>query len=729
MNENTIELVAKRKKQWVDVVHDFHKKMYNERDIESLENILKFIFGESDELPQITKSKVNTFNHLSILFNPIQEWRFIDQRLLVFICNDTFFYKKDTQFDGYYEVFFREWFLPQLRTEKEGEDLFGLILKELDHFNIDIWTALSAYLKATKQTPFLRENKSVNSVGEVILKLIKENQTRTIQLLENENYIKPLISLLGNAQQSLLDTLLENLPLYYTGKEAQKHIRFSWLEELCKINLKKIESFVIEKIEGSDCIICVMECYRILFTNARKKYRKPTVMHIKKMLPYISERKNSSEDGYTFNWSCTTELFRDDTPVFIGWVCKNFGKEMKTELFSYVKETKQLNLEIVSHIVGCYKQGAIEIAIEVIMNITDYTTIAHYKEAFALEKVIQHFNMKHHNVRGAAEEAFESIAEQLGLTYFELKDKMMPDFDFINKEKVINNRYIIFIGPQLKFSVKNLQGKQLKSITKVSKDIKKMLENLNTTLKQTIQHFRYSLENYLVIQRFWKGKDWKKFFLNHPIAFACGQTLIWQQNDESTFTITASGELKNHKQQLLDISYNDQIRLVHPIFIGAKIKMKWKEYFESQKIIPVIQQLDRNIIQLPKKLYKVTLSRSFENRTLPAGKFKNRAQKRGWKKGSIGGGGSILSYKKAFKEGRIEVFIETDNLQIQGMFDEEMVLGRCFFTPLGFVQTDSFWFSEPRNETDNRLITLRDVPKVIYSEAMNDLKEIMNDVS
>lgn len=63
------------------------------------------------------------------------------------------------------------------------------------------------------------------------------------------------------------------------------------------------------------------------------------------------------------------------------------------------------------------------------------------------------------------------------------------------------------------------------------------------------------------------------------------------------------------------------------------------------------------------------------------------------------------------------------------MFDEEMVLGRCFFTPLGFVQTDSFWFSEPRNETDNRLITLRDVPKVIYSEAMNDLKEIMNDVS
>lgn len=977
MHEDTIELVTKRKKQWVDVVHDFYKRMYNERDIESLENILKFIFGESDELPQITKLKVDTFNHLSTLLNPIQEWRVIDQHLLVFICNDTFFYKKGTQFDGYYEVFFREWFLPQLKTEKEGEDLFGLTLKELDHFNIDIWTALSAYLNATKQVSFLREDKSVNSVGEIILKLIKENQTRTIQLLDNENYIKPLISLLGTAQQSLLDTLLENLPLYYTRKEAQKHIRFSWLEELCKINLKKFESFVVEKMEGSDCIICVMECYRILFANARKKYRKPTVKHIKKMLPYILERKNSSEDGYTFNWSPATELFRDDTPKFIGWVCKYFRKEMKTELFSYVKETKQLNLEIVSHIVGCYKQSAIEIAIEAIMNIKDNTPIAHYKEAFALlegldfskyndlvwevacseyqdladtaasllsryptedifykakeltlsekkeerragvyvlsqirceeaiaslqpivekegledvrniavrsfyshknqskvsiedikkrislaslrgklekpiaewagelpelqwkdgttvsktelnylfyrqisskkinvdieaepmytlldqkkgadfayalfqnmikntgikavtkpgfailgklgdqrlvmplqniaiqdknlnacailgilgtykaalalEKVIQHFNVEYLNVRGAAEEAFESIAEQLGLTYFELKDNMMPDFDFINKEKVISNRYIIFISPQLKFSFKNLQGKQVKSITKASEDIKKILKNLNTTLKQTIQHFRHSLENYLVIQRFWKGKDWKKFFLNHPIAFACGQTLIWQQNNESTFTITASGELKNHKQQSLDINHNDQIRLVHPILIGAKIKMKWKEYFETQKIIPVIQQLDRDIIQLPKKLYKVTLSRSFEDRTLPAGKFKNRAQKRGWKKGSIGDGGSILSYKKAFKEGRIEVFVETDNLQTQGMFDEEMVLGKCFFTPLGFVQTDSFWFSEPRNETDNRLITLRDVPKVIYSEAMNDLKEIMNDVS
>ncbi len=977
MNEGIIELVAQRKKQWGNVLHDFRKKIYNDHDRESFENILKFIFGESDELPQITRSKIDSFDRLSTLFNPIQEWDFIDQRLLAFICNDTFFYVKNTHTEGYYKLFFKEWFLPQLKTEKKEEDLFGLTLKVLGLFKIDTWTSLTAYLNATEQASFLRGDKTVNSVGEVILKLIKEDETRTIQLLENENYIKPLLSLLGTTEQSLLDTLLEKLHLYYTGKEALKHIRFSWLEELCRVNPKKIEPFIIKKIEGSDCINSVMHYYRILFINARKKYRKPTVQHIKKVLPYISERKNSSKNSYPFDWFPTSESFHDDTPKFIGWVCKYFAKETKTELFSFVKNTKQLNLEIVQHIVDCYKQDAIEIAIEALkMNVKDNTTIAHYRQAFALlegldfsayydliwditcsdyqdltkisafllsryptndifykakkltlsekkeerragvsvlskirceeaiaslqpivekevvenirniavrsfynyknqskisiedikkrihlalqrgkldtsipkwagilpelqwqdgttvskteinylfyrqisskkidvdieaepmytlldqkkgadfayalfqniventgikalakpgfailgklgdhrlvvplqniaihdknvnaciilgvlgtrraalalDQIIQHFNIKHPNVRLAAEEAFESIAEQLGLTYFELKDSMIPDFDFVNQKKLIDKEYKICISPRLKFSFKNKQGKQVKSIPKAPEDIKKMLKNLNTTRKHTIQHLKYSLENYLVIQKFWKTNDWKKLFLNHPIASACGQTLIWQQNNENTFIITADGELKNYKQESIDINHDDQIRLVHPILLGAKIKLKWKQYLENQKIIPVIQQLDRNIIRLPRKLYKVTLSTNFKGRTLAAGKFKTRAQKRGWKKGSIGDNGSILSYKKAFKEGRIEVFVETHNLQIHGMFDDRMILGKCFFTPLGFVQTDNFWFSEPQNETDHRLIALQDVPKIIYSEAMNDLEEIMNNV-
>lgn len=88
-------------------------------------------------------------------------------------------------------------------------------------FNIDTWTSLSAYLNATEQVSFLREDKTVNSVGEVILELVKEDEIRIIQLLENENYIKPLLSLLGTTEQSLLDTLLEKLPLYYTGKELK----------------------------------------------------------------------------------------------------------------------------------------------------------------------------------------------------------------------------------------------------------------------------------------------------------------------------------------------------------------------------------------------------------------------------------------------------------------------------------------------------------------------------
>jgi hypothetical protein len=55
---------------------------------------------------------------------------------------------------------------------------------------------------------------------------------------------------------------------------------------------------------------------------------------------------------------------------------------------------------------------------------------------------------------------------------------------------------------------------------------------------------------------------------------------------------------------------------------------------------------------------------------------------------------------------------------------DRVTLGEFYFIKQGSIVTGSYTYDEPRNENDERLIKFADVPKIIYSETINDLKKI-----
>jgi len=73
----------------------------------------------------------------------------------------------------------------------------------------------------------------------------------------------------------------------------------------------------------------------------------------------------------------------------------------------------------------------------------------------------------------------------------------------------------------------------------------------------------------------------------------------------------------------------------------------------------------------------------------------------------------------------VEVFIGTDGLNVQSFdYDEEVTLKDLFFVRPGAVVTGSYTYDEPRDESDDRLIKLGDVPPIVFSEAIADITAI-----
>lgn len=352
--------------------------------------------------------------------------------------------------------------------------------------------------------------------------------------------------------------------------------------------------------------------------------------------------------------------------------------------------------------------------------------------ARALDRVMQFFKLMYPNVRGAAERAFESIANSMQLSSFELSDKMLPDLGFQNLEQKVQvgtDIYTAFITSNLKFAYKSPKGKVIKSLSKADKSVKEELKKLDQTLKNSVKQFAPNLEFYLVTQRAWTATEWSAFFLGNPIAFAAAQNFVWQLYDANnvaigTFMVTSKQVLLDHQEQAITLDKDTRIRFAHPILMETKELVDWKTYTNQQKIKPPFPQLDRPVILAVPSIQAKTMDYQYRNFELNGDHFKSRATKKGWKRGAVVDSGEISSYQKPYPTLGIQAIIKTSNLNVQSYDDDDVTLHEFYFVQLGSVEQGSYTYDEPRDESDSRLILFGKVPPIVYSETIADLQAI-----
>jgi hypothetical protein len=260
----------------------------------------------------------------------------------------------------------------------------------------------------------------------------------------------------------------------------------------------------------------------------------------------------------------------------------------------------------------------------------------------------------------------------------------------------------------------------------VSADVKEELKEISTRLKDLVKQQKTNLENYLVIQRKWDREAWQSYFLANPVAFAFAQNFVWAAYDgdkmTQTFAVGADGTLKDVDGRAVTLG-KQKIGLVHPLDLRAEATAAWRGLLASASIVPPFEQLDRPVVQVSPDEAKKALSYEFEEKTVFGATFKSRAERLGWRRGSVVDAGEVSSYRKAFDNKKVEAFVRLNGLGVQS-YESEVTLGELFFVKLGSIVTGSYTYDEPRSEGDERLLRFADVPAIVYSETVADLRQI-----
>ncbi|MBM9578581.1 DUF4132 domain-containing protein [Leptospira sp. 201903070] len=353
--------------------------------------------------------------------------------------------------------------------------------------------------------------------------------------------------------------------------------------------------------------------------------------------------------------------------------------------------------------------------------------------ARALDRIAQTFRTKYPNVREAAEQGFSSIASKMSLTPYELQDRMLPDWGFENLRKKINiskTEYTIGISKDLKFVYRNDSGKEIKTPPKMNETEKKKNKEDSALLKDSVKQFGINMEYYLVVQRRWPSQDWKELFLKNPIANAFAKNFVWvrisKNQEKECFYVSESDSTLNVEDKPITIDEKYKILLLHPLSVGEKEKESWSSKWKELKINPPLLQLERETYLIPDEDLKKKISFQFEDKSMSGSTFKYRAEKYGWRRGSVVDSGGISSYHKLFPNENVEVFLKIEGLNVQSYdFGEPMTFKEFFFVNQGSITTGSYVYDEPRGEEDHRLLPFESVNPIVYSETLYDLHRIL----
>lgn len=380
------------------------------------------------------------------------------------------------------------------------------------------------------------------------------------------------------------------------------------------------------------------------------------------------------------------------------------------------------------------------------INNTDHAVLA-------LDRITKAFKTKYPNVRTQAENALEQIADTRNIGVDELLEIAIPDFGFIGRYKQFifgGKAYKGFLDTDAKLQFIDENGKTIKSVPSAADAMKKKeIAALNKDITAAKKQQTENLENALVTQRKWSAERWKKLFLTNPLMHALGKTLIWGVYDNNTliktFRITNEITFVTETSEYLNISeknwesdfevmlgmygpkpYKERnkkavsaIGIVHPIDMDEKQKQAWKSILKTEKIKQVFPQIERLIIAKNEKDAEIKFNWMFEKAEIKKFAF----DRLGWRRGSVVDAGGVANYRKAFRHAGIDVFIDVDNVNVQGYFDTGY-LGKFYFVKAESIYSGSYFYDEPRNETDERLIAMKDIPEIIYSEVVKDLKTI-----
>lgn len=350
------------------------------------------------------------------------------------------------------------------------------------------------------------------------------------------------------------------------------------------------------------------------------------------------------------------------------------------------------------------------------------------KAARALAEMPKNFKNKQGAVVTSCKENFAIIAYKMGMTVTDLQDEMIPDFGFVDLyypfETAKGQHFRAFLANDFKIRFLDENDKIRKSVPAQTPDeLKLKFKGIAKEVRALVKQQKLTLEQAMITQRRWKKAAWDKHFMNKPLMFAFVQTLVWATFDENgavlqTFMVAQDGTLEDTEYEEIELDETAIIGLIHPIQLEENVIESWTVYMNDGKLKTHFDQLNRKVNYVDNEIFDDKMLSKFEEKACP--NIVGRSEKRGWSRGSIVDAGGVSFYMKSFENARVDVIVQTEGLSIGYNYD--CVFGKLYFVKHGSVQVGSYTYDEPDNNKDNRLISVKNISKIIYSEVINDME-------
>lgn len=404
-----------------------------------------------------------------------------------------------------------------------------------------------------------------------------------------------------------------------------------------------------------------------------------------------------------------------------------------------------------------------------------------------LDTLSNRYRSKFKNVGKACAEAFNAAATARGITTDELGDLVVPDFGFdaegIRRFNWVGGGASAELGADFKLTWFDPEtDKAWKALPAgAPEEIKTEVKTLTKLLREAVKGQIARLEMTLVGQRRWPVARWRELFENHPLLRSFASSLVWGVYDSTgkllrTFRRYPNGLLADAVGGLEELPEADtMIGMVHPLDLTAtptqgrdgspqpsgewKVMEKphesptdppmgnpsplihtdrpevgpcqstpsldaWRAHLTRFKVKAPFPQIDRPV-ELLDPLHgnrrSITLT---EKKSVSAGTFRSRAEKRGWTRGSVVDAGGISSYYKLYPGAGVEVILPTDNFWVGCDPMDTVELSAAYFVKAESVERGSYIYNEPGPD-DPRVLRFDEVPTVVYSETISDLKAIV----
>jgi hypothetical protein len=352
----------------------------------------------------------------------------------------------------------------------------------------------------------------------------------------------------------------------------------------------------------------------------------------------------------------------------------------------------------------------------------------------AVDSLALRFRTKKKNVGEAAASAFRAAAERLGITTDELGDRVVPWLGFEpGKPRVIDcggRRIEARIGPDFKLKYHDLdKNKPAASLPKTApKDVQAQLKEAGALLREAAKAQVARLENLTVRQQRWPAARWRELFLTHPVLLPFAVRLVWGAYDAQgqrvgTFRALEDRTLTTANDEPFEFPEGCTVGAVHPLELSEDERGMWQAHLADYEIEPPFPQLERPVVRLADSQREVKIITDYRGTSLNALTFRGRAERLGWFRGDVGDGAGIFCFWKSFPAAGVDALIGLEGMYIGvGMNDEIRLEDVCFVQPREASRYG--YYGIPRGEGDERLLALKDVPPIVYSEVMGDLQKI-----